>query len=98
MMHEKTKGVTTRNSPTPVDAIAKLVLTYARKVLVSVRKDIGLENTANSAYRSEARWSLATLPEFSNVRLGVKAFKKVGTWHLRDCPLALDGEAGASEA
>jgi hypothetical protein len=32
--------------------MAKLVLTYARKVL------------------SDARWSLATLPEFSSVRLG----------------------------
>ena len=40
------------HSPTPVDAIAKLVLTYARKVL------------------SDARWSLATLPAFSSIRLG----------------------------
>lgn len=38
---------------TPVETIARLVLTYARKV------------------RSEARWSLATLPEFSRVRLGL---------------------------
>jgi hypothetical protein len=76
----KNKGVPViiRSSPTPVDAIAKLVLTYARNVLVSVRRDIGLENLVSSAYRSEARWSLATLPEFSKIRLGFMV-KKVST-------------------
>jgi hypothetical protein len=37
-----------RNSPTPEEAIARLVLMYARNV------------------RSDARWSRATLPEFSS--------------------------------
>lgn len=37
------------NLPTPAEAMAKLVLTYARKV------------------RSDARWSLATLPTFSSL-------------------------------
>jgi hypothetical protein len=37
-----------RDSPTPEDAIARLVLTYAKNV------------------RSDARWSRATLPEFSS--------------------------------
>ena len=37
-----------KNSPTPEDAIARLVLMYAKNV------------------RSDARWSRATLPEFSS--------------------------------
>ena len=94
-MKNKGVAVTTRSSPTPVDAIAKLVLTYARKVLVSVRRDIGLENIVNSAYRSDARWSLATLPEFSNVRLGFN-LKKVRIRLLWDCPLASNGSCSDS--
>lgn len=42
------------DSPTPEEAIARLVRTYARKV------------------RSEARWSRATLPEFSSTTVGFK--------------------------
>lgn len=48
----KRRAVRSCYIPTPVDAMVKLVRTYAKNVL------------------SDAKWSLATLPEFSRVKAG----------------------------
>lgn len=65
--------------PTPMEAIVRLVRTYARKV------------------RSEARWSRATLPEFSSVSAGLSLFA-TSRIHFRGLLCALLSAVGSNDS